>query len=446
MRTIVAAFFAACTISLLVVPVALATPAVVNVRIEGETETLFEGPILTDGHNVRGLTDSAAPPQGHRCNGLNNNHNPTAGPTPTAASVDAMNLLGLGFDGDWYPDFDDYFLTQWGPDREDIGAGEYWGVLVNNVFTNIGGCQYKLDAGDEVLWVYDAFQGRSRISLYPGGYSGAGVTLTAQATLGVPFEVEVDSWDGYNESEPPPAPTRSTTGFEGAEVAPVTTASNGFQQVETGSPASVFTGADGKASITFTAPGWHRIKATVSGSGGAETVIRSNRLDVCVPEPPATGCGAAPADDSVRTPPPPKVEGEEDGEGEKERVEQPQTPSPSGTESPSAAVAGRPSQAEPARAQVRVPQLNRRRVAQGLVGVSWRVLDPGVGIAGWTIASQRVGRQGARYVTRATGTRATAATLRLPPGATYRLRFTVTDLLGRGASTTIGRVEVPAQP
>jgi hypothetical protein len=94
---------------------------------------------------------------------------------------------------------------------------------------------------------------------------------------------------------------------------------------------------------------------------------------------------------------------------------------------------------------VRAPQLNRRRIAAGLVGVSWKVLDPGVGIAGWTIASQRLGRRGAAYVTRASGKNAATATLRLPRGA-YRLRFTVTDLLGRGASTAIGRVEVPAQP
>jgi hypothetical protein len=442
MRSIVAAFTVACTISLLAVPVALATPTVVDVRIEGKTETLFEGPVLTDGRNVRGLTDSSAPPQGHRCNGLNNNQNPTAGPTPTAASVDAMDLLGLDFDGDWYTDFDDYFLTQWGPDREDIGAGEYWGVLVNDVFTDVGGCQYELDVGDEVLWVYDAFQGRSRISLYPGGYGGGGVPLTAQATLGVPFEVEVDSWDGYNESEPPAAPTRSTTAFEGATVAPVTTGADGFQAVETGSPDSVVTGADGTANIAFAEPGWHRIKATVRDSGGAETVIRSNRLDVCVPAAPASDCGPLPADDVVRSPSPPAGE-EAGGDG----VEEPRVPPVTSTpRSPSATVEGPPSQAEPAQAQVRVPRLNRRRVGQGLVGVSWKVLDPGVGIARWTIASQRIGRRGAGYVTRASGTDATAATLRLPPGAGYRLRFTVTDVVGRSAGIAIGKVEVPAQP
>src|SRR5690348_6971516 len=55
-------------ISVLVTAPASATPAQVNVRIEGKTETLFEGPILTDGHNVKGLTDTKAPAWGRRCN------------------------------------------------------------------------------------------------------------------------------------------------------------------------------------------------------------------------------------------------------------------------------------------------------------------------------------------------------------------------------------------
>jgi len=78
---------------------------------------------------------------------------------------------------------------------------------------------------------------------------------------------------------------------------------NGFQSVEVASPETVTTAADGRAAITFTTPGWHRIKATDFATG-VESVIRSNRLDVCVPAPPASGCGALPSDAQVRTPPP----------------------------------------------------------------------------------------------------------------------------------------------
>src|SRR5215203_670235 len=249
----------------LIAPSAGATPAEVNVRIEGETETVFEGPVLTDGHNVKAAGDLEAPGWGRRCNGLNNGANPSPGPTPTAAAADAMATLGEGFDGDWYGSgsFEDYFITQWGPERQDVGEGDYWGLVVNNVFTSIGGCQYQLDTGDEVLWVYDAFDGRPQLLLYPGDYSGGSVELTAEATLGVPFEVSVVQWgDECCTSTPPPSPTRSTSPFGGAEVGPVVSTVRGFERIDTASAETVETDADGTATITFDEPGWHRIKAT----------------------------------------------------------------------------------------------------------------------------------------------------------------------------------------
>ncbi len=316
MRTSIAASLVASLLTVLAAPVAQAAPAQVNVRIEGRAETLFEGPILTDGHNVRASSDSEAPEAGRRCNGLNNGKNPTPGPTPTAAAVDAMGLAGEGFDGRWYAEpFEDYFITRWGPDAQSLAENAYWGIVVNNVFTSVGGCQYQLDAGDEVLWVYDAFSGRPRLALYPGDYSGGALPLTATAALGQPFEVEVDAWPGSGEGSPPASPQRSTTPFAGAEVAPVITSPKGFEKVDTASLDTVVTGADGRTSIVFDEPGWHRIKAT-DVSGGAESAVRSNRLDVCVPEPSASDCGPLPPEDQVRAPAPPG--GEEEPKEEKE--------------------------------------------------------------------------------------------------------------------------------
>ncbi|HEU4944559.1 MAG TPA: hypothetical protein VFT10_05290, partial [Solirubrobacterales bacterium] len=121
----IAALTAAVIFVFFIAPAAQAAPSEVNVRIEGKTETLFEGPILTEGHNVKGITDTGAPAWGRRCNGLNNGANPSAGATPIAASVDAMAILGEGFDGDWYgDDFEDYFITQWGPERQNLGEGD----------------------------------------------------------------------------------------------------------------------------------------------------------------------------------------------------------------------------------------------------------------------------------------------------------------------------------
>lgn len=433
MHRYLAAFLAATVLSLVLASVASAAPAQVNVRIEGETETIFEGPIVTDGHNVKGISDS----QWRRCNGLNNGHNPVAGPTATAASVDAMRIIGEPFDGNWYTQYDDYFITQWGPDRQDELESEYWGIVVNNVFTNVGGCQYQLDGGDEVLWIYGAFHGRERLLLYPGDYSSGPLPLTATATLNQPFEVEVDSWPGYGEGEPPASPQRSTTPYEGAGVAPVTTASSGFQKVEVASADAVTTAADGTATITFTTPGWHRIKAT-DFAAGVESVIRSNRLDVCVPDPPATGCGAPPADAQVRIPPAP-VPGEVDPPEEEE-------PDPKDPGGGAGGGANPPSDRPPVGAdpiRVALKALDRSRLSSGIVCVSWAVTDAGPGLAGWKVAAKAIGRKGSRFVTRASGKVKSSARVRLPRGATYELKITFTDVLGRQSTAQLGKVRVP---
>lgn len=431
MRTAIAALTVASLFTVLAAPVARGAPAAeVNVRIEGESETLFEGPILTEGHSVKAFSDKGP----HRCDGVNNGKHAAPGPTPTAASVDAMSIVGEDFDGDWYPGYDDYFITRWGPDGQSVAQAEYWGVLVNNVFTSVGGCQYQLDGGDEVLWTYDAFKDRPSLALYPADYSTGSRPLTATAELDQPFEVEVDAFGDDAEGVPPASPQRTgASPFEGAEVAPVKESAKGFEVVDTADPETVVTGADGLASITFEEPGWHRIKATLVDSGGDEIAIRSNRLDVCVPDPPASGCGAMPPDDQVRIPPPTEAEEPEPG-GPK-----------AGPEGPGPGVQGSAPDPPVAAPQVhlQLPRVDRSRIARGLVKVSWRVLDPGVGVQRWAISSKTLGRRGARYVTRASGTSGTSASLRLPPGA-YRLRIAVTDTLGRSSIAAIGLVRVPA--
>lgn len=434
MRTSIAALLLAAIFSAIAVPAAQAAPTQVNVRIEGKEGTLFEGPVLTDVHKVKASSDT----QWRRCNGINVNDplNAEPGVVPTSASADAMRIIGETFDGLWYNQYEDYFLKRWGSDTQDPAKSEYWGVLVNNVFTSVGGCQYQLDEGDEVLWIYDAFDGRTRLGLYPATYAGNATPLTTTAELGQPFEVEVDGWGTSSESAPPPSPQRTGyTPFQGAEVAPVETGEKGFERVETENPATVITGANGKASITFATAGWHRIKATVVDAGGEETVVRSNRLDVCVPQPPASGCGPPPAEDQVRTPPPP-VAGKQEGE------EDPKEQTPGGGQ-------GTPGQTptsgstEPGRVQLRSPRMTRGQITRGLVGVSWTVLDPGPGIKEWTISSKTLGDKSASWVNRASGSKRTAATLRLPRNHAYRLQLIVIDVLGRKSKIPVGKIQVP---
>jgi hypothetical protein len=315
----IATILVACALVVLAVmaSAAQATPTEVNVRIEGRTQTLFEGPILTEGHDVSSYKgqsgEEAEDIAEHSCDGINvlDPGNTEPGPVPTAASVDAMNTIGetKAMAGQWYNGFNDYFVKQWGVEEENAESeGRSWGILVNNVFTNVGGCQYQLDTGDEVLWTYNAFEARPFLALFATGadYAGGDRPLTATAQLGKPFLLEVLSYEDDTEDIPPAHPERTgASSFAGAEVAPVATSNKGLQKLDLESPEAVSTDSAGKASITFTTPGWHRLKAggPIEAETGEEEVIRSNRLDVCVPAEGASGCGDPPAEDRLRVPP-----------------------------------------------------------------------------------------------------------------------------------------------
>jgi hypothetical protein len=463
-----------------------AAPITVNVRIEGATETLFEGPILATAHGVKASTDT----QERSCDGLNSLDpwNTAAGVTPTASSVDAMSLIGESFDGKWYPGFNDYFVTRFGPDAEK--EGKSWGILVNNTFTNVGGCQYQLDEGDEVLMAFNAFDFRPFLALFPAtaNYTSGPRPLTATATLGQPFEVEVASYEDDTEDVPPDHPERTgSTGFAGADVSPVTTNPiNGFEKVDVEDPATVATDSHGKASITFTTPGWHRIKATVPATGPGATeegAIRSNRLDVCVPAAGKTDCGALPPEDEVRVPQatieaPARelkehearevvereerevreareaVERKEREAGEtveratreREAKEAADRAAAAGSGQSSPPPVQRPpasgSTPTPGALRVSVPKVDPKQLKLGNVALAWKVLAAGTGVKSWTISSQSLAGKKAPYVKRASGSTATSASLRLAPGS-YRLRFAVTDALGRTSKVTIGKVVVP---
>jgi hypothetical protein len=328
MRTGIATLIVASVI-LIGVSAAHAAPTQVNVRIEGKTKTLFEGPILTEGHDVRSFKadggNAAEDIAEHPCDGVNplDPENMSPGPTSTAASVDAMNLIGEtdALAGRWYPGYEDYYVKQWGAEEENAEKdGKAWGILVNNVFTGVGGCQYQLSGGDEVLWVYNAFESKSFLALLPveAHYASGDRPLTATAQLNKPFEVEVLEYDDDKEDRPPATPQRSgAEPFAGADVSPVQTSAKGFETPETTNPATVVTSAEGRASITFTEPGWHRIMAGTALNGeGEEEAIRSNRLDVCVLAADQTSCGEPPAEDQIRALPQYLEQGKEENHEE----------------------------------------------------------------------------------------------------------------------------------
>ena len=458
MRKTIATMTVAFLSSVLFVTAAAAAQTQVNVRIEGRAETLFEGPVLVESDGVQASSDT----EPRSCNGVNalDPENVAPAPTPTAASADALGLVGESFDGQWYPGFNDYFITRWGPDLQSPGEAAYWGILVNDTFTNVGGCQYQLDGGDEVLWVYDAFQGRPDLALFPEAahYASGPRPLTATTGVNESITLEVADYADDEENRPPASPGRAGSGpFLNAEVGPVITSAKGFEKVNTKSSATVKSNAGGKATITFTEPGWHRVKATVA-SEGAENAIRSNRLDICVTGgvatkalEGATSCNELPAADQVRVAP--RIAGEVaapgtgggggsgggggtggggGGAGATGDGSQPNAPAPA-----------KGGSSEAGSLKVSVPKVDRKLLAQGKVGLSWKVTDPGPGVRQWTVSSLTVGQKSARWVPRASGSSKTAATIRLPNGHAYKLRFAITDASGQTSTIALGKVKVP---
>ncbi|MDW5598850.1 carboxypeptidase-like regulatory domain-containing protein, partial [Conexibacter stalactiti] len=256
---------------------ALAAPADVRVRVEGVAGTLFDRVVRTDGRTLQAASDRAA----RRCDGTNLGANPAPGPTATAAAVDAIESLGHGFDGTWTPGFDDYFITRFGAERD--GGDHWWGILVNRVFTPVGGCQFQVRGGDEVLWVNDAFSARP--FLWLDGPAGANVPATV--ALGQPLTVTVTATRSSTESDQTSGPP-----YAGALV----TAVDAGGQPAAGVVATAASDADGRATVTFAVPGWQRLKARAGGlaPSGRPAAIASNSVDVCVEAVPGAGCAGSP--------------------------------------------------------------------------------------------------------------------------------------------------------
>jgi hypothetical protein len=223
---------------LLVAAPALAAPVGVTVRVEGRTQTIFDGPVTTDGHDV--TTPSGGT---HKCDGTNGGAEPSPGPTATAALDDAARQGGFDFDGE-YGSFgiDDYFITRIAGDTRDESS-EYWSLWIDFAFSDKGGCQKRVRQGDDVLWALVPFSADRALKL-------EGPTT---ATTGQPVRVRVSN------------------GADGAGEAAARVGSE-------------LTGPDGSATLTFNDAGVYRLKAE------KENAVRSNSLVLCVDPPGADPC------------------------------------------------------------------------------------------------------------------------------------------------------------
>ncbi len=125
-------------------------PVKVSLTVQGPDGLLFKGKIKTKGHDVTTATGGT-----HRCDGTNGGAHPTAVPTPTAALDDAARKRHFAWDGTWYASFDDYSVDTI---KNVSGDGvAYWNISVNGASTPVGGCQFKLNAGDKVAFTWTAF-------------------------------------------------------------------------------------------------------------------------------------------------------------------------------------------------------------------------------------------------------------------------------------------------
>lgn len=154
-----------------------------NLRIEGFTDTIYEGPIFT------GPQDVTTPSGGsHLCNGENGGANPSPGGTATTGIASAAGLCGFGFDGTYDSSFQDFFITSISDSTE--SSTRFWGLLNNYQFTPSGGCQTEPAAGDNLLWAYNAFNANYFLEVTPSGATlslGSVMIFTVtDGTSGVP--------------------------------------------------------------------------------------------------------------------------------------------------------------------------------------------------------------------------------------------------------------------
>jgi hypothetical protein len=213
---------------------AAAKPVTVNLRIEGPTKTLFEGPASTDVRDFRFTND----PTGHTCDGTAALGGTSPRPVPTRGAVlaEAAETAPFDLEGTWNDQFGPSFTRI---ADEDVGfdpaTNRFLGEYENGEFASLGACSDDARSGDDVLFAYgDGSETLLQLSGPAQGTPGGSVTLKV---------------------------TNAATGaaVAGASVGGATS------------------GADGSVSVGPLASAPHvDFKASKAGA------IRSNRLRVCV--------------------------------------------------------------------------------------------------------------------------------------------------------------------
>ena len=238
-------------VALVACATAQAAPVTVNLRVEGASATIFEGPVTTDGKVITKGSNTLA------CDGTTNPGNPGPGPTMTSALDDGAIANGFSWEASFFNDF--FVQSIAGQASTDT---QFWGYALNRRPVEIGGCQQQVAAGDEVLFAFDFFA--------PDFSEKPLLRLTGpgKAATGQPVTVSVDQFKLVG-PQGGPRDLQQTPGA-GAAVG--------------GSQA----GPDGSVTLTFGAAGLQRLKAVRADA------IRSNALLVCVSDTGTGDCGVPP--------------------------------------------------------------------------------------------------------------------------------------------------------
>ena len=229
----------ALAIAAVAAPSAAAAPVSVNLRVEGASSTIFDGPVTTDGHSSQprrpaGPSPATAPTPG-----------PSRPPVPTATAAldDGARINGFAWDADWFSSFSDFSVKQVA--GEAANTTQFWGHR-----ELAGGHRGRLpdaaQGGDE--WYGPSTPSARRPSC---GYR------SDTATIGTPVSFR----------RPTPGRPRRA----------------GRRALVNGTP----TGSNGVATVTFPAEGIFRIKADRANA------LRSNSIRICV-DPAGAGPAARP--------------------------------------------------------------------------------------------------------------------------------------------------------
>jgi hypothetical protein len=221
---------------------AAAAPVTVDLRIEGPTRTLFEGPVTTDVRPFRFTNESVT----HQCDGTaaSSGQSPTPVPTRGAVIAQAAETTPFQMTGTW-GQFGASFTSINGESVAfDPGTGRFLGEYENGAFAQLGACADDSRNGDHVLFAYG---------------------------------------DGTEQLLELSGPTRARPG----ESVRLRVSDAGSHAAVAGATvAGRVTGADGTVTVgPLTARGNNDFKATRTGA------IRSNRVRVCVTDGGDGACG-----------------------------------------------------------------------------------------------------------------------------------------------------------